>query len=234
MTGLSVQNSDVSTTHEEAVRWVTRSEESGHPWVVAHDEAGNAQTGTPPDPDYPGMEAAVVALNEMEKIPKLPTIDEIRREVLWGNLMGGGAGVEYYFGYRLPENDLGAQDWRSRELTWDYSRFALAFFYDYEIPFWDMKNADALVGNELHDNSVYCFAKPGEIYVVYLPAAGSAKLNLEGDDGQFKVRWYNPRTGGELQPGLIEEVQGGSVVNLGGPPADPQEDWVVLVKYMLR
>jgi hypothetical protein len=230
LTGLSVQNSDVSTTHEEAVRWVTRSEESGHPWVVAHDEAGNAQTGTPPDPDYPGMEAAVVALNEMEKIPKLPTIDEIRSEVLWGNLMGGGAGVEYYFGYRLPENDLGAQDWRSRELTWDYSRFALAFFYDYEIPFWDMKNADALVGNELNDNSVYCFAKPGEFYVVYLPAAGSAKLNLEGDDGQFKVRWYNPRTGGELQPGLIEEVQGGSVVNLGGPPADPQEDWVVLVK----
>ena len=51
LTGLSIQNSDVSTTHAEAVRWVTRSEESGHPWVVAHDEAGNAATGTPADPD---------------------------------------------------------------------------------------------------------------------------------------------------------------------------------------
>ena len=107
---------------------------------------------------------------------------------------------------------------------------ALDFFKDHDIPFWEMENADALVGNELHDNSVYCFAKPGEIYVVYLPATGPVKLNLDGAEGPFQVRWYNPRTGGGLQTGSIDEVQGGSVVNLGEPPADPQEDWVVLVK----
>ena len=230
LTGLSIQNSDVSTTHAEAVRWVTRSEESGHPWVVAHDEAGNAATGTPADPGYPGMKEAVAALELDEDSPKLPTIDEIRGEVLWGNLMGGGAGVEYYFGYQLPENDLGAQDWRSRELTWDYSRFALAFFHDHEIPFWEMKNADALVGNKLHDNSVYCFAKPGKIYVVYLPAAGSASLDLTGVEGKFKVKWYNPRTGGELLNGSIAEVQGGATVDLGVPPADLEKDWVALLK----
>ena len=230
LTGLSIQNSDVSTTHAEAVRWVTRSEESGHPWVVAHDEAGNAATGTPADPGYPGMKEAVAALELDEDSPKLPTIDEIRGEVLWGNLMGGGAGVEYYFGYQLPENDLGAQDWRSRELTWDYSRIALAFFHDHEIPFWEMKNADALVGNKLHDNSLYCFAKPGKIYVVYLPAAGSARLDLTGVEGKFKVNWYNPRTGGELRNGSIAEVQGGATVDLGVPPADLEKDWVALVK----
>ncbi len=230
LTGLSIQNSDVSTTHAEAVRWVTRSEESGHPWVVAHDEAGNAATGTPADPGYPGMKEAVAALELDEDSPKLPTIDEIRGEVLWGNLMGGGAGVEYYFGYQLPENDLGAQDWRSRELTWDYSRFALAFFHDHEIPFWEMINADALVGNKLHDNSVYCFAKPGKIYVVYLPAAGSASLDLTGVEGKFKVKWYNPRTGGELLNGSIAEVQGGATVDLGVPPADLEKDWVALLK----
>jgi hypothetical protein len=230
LTGLSIQNSDVSTTHAEAVRWVTRSEESGHPWVVAHDEAGNAATGTPADPGYPGMKEAVAALELDEDSPKLPTIDEIRGEVLWGNLMGGGAGVEYYFGYQLPENDLGAQDWRSRELTWDYSRIALAFFHDHEIPFWEMKNADALVGNKLHDNSLYCFAKPDKIYVVYLSAAGSARLDLTGVEGKFKVNWYNPRTGGELRNGSIAEVQGGATVDLGVPPADLEKDWVVLVK----
>jgi hypothetical protein len=144
--------------------------------------------------------------------------------------MGGGAGVEYYFGYRLPQNDLNAEDWRSRERTWDYSRIALAFFYDHEIPFWEMKNADALVGNELHDNSLYCFAKSGEIYVVYLPAAGSAELNLEGAEGPFKVSWYNPRTGVGLQNGSVAEVQGGSIVDLGKPPVDPGKDWVILVR----
>jgi hypothetical protein len=230
LTGLSIQNSDVSTTHAEAVHWVTRSEDTGHPWVVAHDEPGNAATGTPPDPDYPGMKEAVQELASDDREIKLPRIDEIRSEVLWGNLMAGGAGVEYYFGYRLPQNDLNAEDWRSRDRTWDYSRIALAFFHDHGIPFWDMKNADALVGNDLHDNSVYCFAKRGEIYAVYLPAAGSAKLDLEGAEGQLNLRWYNPRTGGGLQVGSVEEVQGGSVVELGKPPHDPGEDWVVLVR----
>lgn len=229
LTGLSIQNSDVSTTHSEAVRWVTRSEASGHPWVVAHDEPGNALTGTPPDPDYPGMKEAVEKLAQDTVKIKLPGIDEIRSEVLWGNLMAGGAGVEYYFGYRLPQNDLNAEDWRSRELTWDYSRIALAFFHDHNIPFWEMSSADALVGNDQHDNSVYAFAKPGEIYAVYLPAGGSAQLNLEGAEGPFKVRWYNPRTGGGLQKGSVGEVHGGTMVDLGEPPADPEKDWVVLV-----
>ncbi len=230
LTGLSIQNSDVSTTHAEAVHWVARSEETGHPWVVAHDEPGSAATGTPPDPDYPGMKEAVEKLAQDPTQIKLPSIDEIRSEVLWGNLMAGGAGVEYYFGYRLPQNDLNAEDWRSRDRTWDYSRIALAFFHDHGIPFWEMKNADALAGNDRHDNSVYCFAKPGEVYAVYLPAAGPVKLDLQGTDGPFDIRWYNPRTGGGLQVGQVLEIQGGSVVDLGKPPSDQGEDWVILVK----
>ena len=127
--------------------------------------------------------------------------------------------------------DLGAQDWRSRELTWDYCRFALAFFKDHDIPFWEMKNADALVGNEAHDNSIYCFAKSGEIYVVYLPLeARPASLDLGGAGGYFRVQWYNPRTGGALQEGSIAEVLGGKITDLGSPPADPTQDWVILVK----
>ena len=34
------------------------------------------------------------------------SIEDVRKQTLWGNLMAGGAGVEYYFGYQLPENDL--------------------------------------------------------------------------------------------------------------------------------
>ena len=42
--------------------------------------------------------------------------------------MAGGAGVEYYFGYWLPENDLVAENFRSRDKSWDYGRIALDFF----------------------------------------------------------------------------------------------------------
>ena len=43
-----------------------------------------------------------------------------------------------------------------------------------------MTNADVLVGNPTNDNSVFCFAKPGDVYLVYLPTGGSADLDLDG------------------------------------------------------
>jgi len=138
--------------------------------------------------------------------------------------------VEYYFGYQFPQNDLRCEDWRSRDRSWDYCRFALAFFQQNAVPFWEMKNADALVGNEPHDNSKYCFAKAGEVYVVYLPDGGASELDLAGANGAFNVKWFNPRAGGGLQDGPVTQVQGGGKVSLGHPPADPGQDWAVLVR----
>lgn len=230
LTGLSIQNSDVSDTHSEAVYWVSQSEDAGHPWVVAHDESGNAGTGTPPDDDYPGMTEAKQQLAEAENAPKLPTVPEIRSEVLWGNLLGGGAGVEYYFGYRLPQNDLGAEDWRSRAQTWKTSAIALRFFRDNDIPFWEMKNTDELVGNPEHDNSRYCMAKPGEVYIVYLPKTDAVSLDLDGIEGEFYIKWFNPREGGALQDGSVQKINGGGKADLGTPPGEGMEDWVILVR----
>ena len=76
--------------------------------------------------------------------------------------MAGGGGVEYYFGYTLPQTDLGCEDWRSRDRSWGYAGVALEFFRENRIPFWTMDCADALVGNEANDNSRYCLARPGE------------------------------------------------------------------------
>ena len=84
--------------------------------------------------------------------------------------MAGGAGVDYYFGYGLPDNDLVAENFRSRDKSWDYGRIAIDFFHSQKIPFWEMTNADGLVGNEKHDNSRYCFAKANDVYLVYLPS----------------------------------------------------------------
>lgn len=75
LTGVSIQVKawDVA---ESTHRWVTRSATSSHKWVVANDEQGPAGKGVIPDADD---------LNH----------DQIRKETLWGNLMTGGAGVEY-------------------------------------------------------------------------------------------------------------------------------------------
>jgi hypothetical protein len=154
------------------------------------------------------------------------TPDDIRKATLWGNLMAGGAGVEYYFGYQLPQNDLVCEDWRSRERSWDYARIALAFFHDQRIPFWEMRNADALVGNTKHDNSRYCLAKPGELYLVYLPMGGTTELDLSAENGGFGVKWFNPREGGVPTAKGADSLNGGGRGTLTAPSAD---DWLAVI-----
>ena len=120
-------------THQRTLKWVTESAKAGKPWVVANDEQGGADTGVPPDLGYEGYDGKKKDGNAVQ------TTDDIRKATLWGNLMAGGAGVEYYFGYQLPQNDLVCEDWRSRDKSWDYCRIALEFFRDEQ---------DSVLGNE--------------------------------------------------------------------------------------
>ena len=141
-----------------------------------------------------------------------------------GHLMADGAGVEYYFGYKFAENNLVCEDWRSRDQSWDYCAHALRFFRDQVIPFQTMTSANRLVGNDKNDNSRYCFPKPGAVYLVYLPKVSATMLDLSGQSGKFSVRWFNPRTGGEVSGGSVLQVAGGSKVDIGGPKGNANED----------
>jgi hypothetical protein len=220
LAGASLQN-PWSTAHARTLRWRNESAQAGKPWVVCNDEQNPASLGVPPDPGYKGFDGRAV---EGERSYDL---HDIRKATLWGTLLAGGAGVEYYFGYRLPENDLVCEDFRSRDQSWDYCRIALEFFHTRKIPFWEMQNADALVGNPRHDNSRYCFAKPGEVYLVYLPSGGAAELQLDsgGAAQTYLVHWFNPRTGGAPQPGGT--LRAGETAKLVAPSND---DWLAWVK----
>lgn len=223
LTGVSVQN-HWNVVHARTLKWIAASAKAAHPWVVANDEQGPASLGVPPDEGYRGFDGQ--ALDRHGPY----TLHDVRHATLWGNLMAGGAGVEYYFGYKLAQNDLVAEDFRSRDRSWDYCRIALEFFQQNDVPFWEMKNADALVGNEAHDNSRYCFAQPGKLYLVYLPKGGSADLDLSRattseSPQMFTVAWFNPREGGALQP--AGEVRSGGKATLTAPST---EDWLAVVR----
>jgi len=223
LTGTSLQNG-WNQTHQRTLKWVTESAKAGKPWVVANDEQGGADTGVPPDLGYAGYDG------KKKDGKAVQTTDDIRQATLWGNLLAGGAGVEYYFGYQLPQNDLICEDFRSRDKSWDYCRIALDFFREHRIPFWEMKNANALIGNEKNDNSKYCLAKPGELYLVYLPKGGTTELDLRSATGSFSVKWFNPRHGGALAAGAVKSVAGGAKISVGQPPTDAGADWLVVVR----
>ncbi|HUS34475.1 MAG TPA: DUF5060 domain-containing protein [Verrucomicrobiae bacterium] len=223
LTGVSLQNG-WDNAHQRTLKWITESTRAGRPWVVANDEQNPADLGVPPDPGYRGHSGHA----PIGKTGKTYNLDDIRKHTLWGTLLAGGAGVEYYFGYTLPENDLNCEDWRSRDKSWDACRIALEFFRDHKIPFWEMTNADELIGNPNHDNTCYCFAKPNELYLVYLPTGGECTLNLSGAQRDFSLAWFNPREGGPLQQGAIQQSTDQNVTF--APPSPADKDWLAVIR----
>jgi hypothetical protein len=240
LTGISLQNG-WNQSHQRTLKWIQESDKAGKPWVVAHDEQNPAGLGVPQDPGYKGTDGIAIEKNKKKEnattgdVKSRPyNLHDIRKLCLWGNIMAGGAGVEYYFGYALPENDLVCEDFRSRDKSWDFCRIALEFFPANQIPFWQMQNADALVGNIRNDNSKYCLAQPDAEYLIYLPNGGSTELDLSAATGDFSVKWFNPRAGGELQSGSVKSVAAGGKVTLGNSPSDPQQDWAILLRKQSR
>lgn len=205
--GPSIQTNLPSFSHEVTKIWRKKSAEAGKAWIVNIDEIGHHSRGVDPDDRVDNNQ------------------DTVRANVLWGNLMAGGGGVEWYFGYLNHNNDLGCEDWRSRDRMWEYTKYGLDFFNNH-LPFDEMQSRDELMADKAH----FCFAKEGAVYAVYMPFGGSADLDLSGQSGSYEIKWYNPRTGGDLQDGTITSVEGGARVSLGDPPAEPGRDWAVLVR----
>ena len=213
LTGVSMQ-AFKEKVHEETLKWVGRSKSNNKPWIVANDEQAGGKVGVAADADYNGNRGT-----------REDNQDEIREEVLWGNLMAGGAGVEYYFGYQTGETDLTCEDYRSRENMWEYTDYALDFFGQY-VPYWQMDGDDGLT----ETTKDFVFAKKGEIYVIYLKeGAETTTLDLGNNNKTFQVKWYDPRNGGDLKNGSVTSIQGSGKKSIGTAPNNTNKDWVVLI-----
>lgn len=208
LTGFSLQTnrSDFANVHNQTKNYIDRSVAAGKPWVVACDEPGDASHALVPDSDDANH-------------------DNARKNGLWGCIMAGGAGLEWYFGYQHDHSDLTCNDFRSRDRFWDVCRYCLAFFNNYGIPFWDMTNDNSLSSNA----DSYCLYKPDHTYVVYLKNGGTTNLNLTGATGAFLVKWFDPRNGDPPRDGSVTSVNAGGTVNLGTAPTATSQDWAILV-----
>ncbi len=203
--GPSMQIGNPLRVHERIKKWVNESENAGKRWLVNLDEIGQHWKGVLPD-----------SFDE--------THDTIRHECLWGTLLAGGSGVEWYFGYRYPQTDLTCEDFRSRDNWWNQSTIATQFIQQF--PLEELFSADELVNNK----DAFCLAKPGEIYIIYLPAgAVNASIKLNGERA-YSVKWFNPRVGGELKTGNVQTVKDNGWKKIGNPPADSDKDWVVVIQ----
>ena len=209
LTGASLQLSeeDFIDVHPRVLKWMKNADAAGKKWAIAVDEPGKAKIALLPDDEDSNH-------------------DDARGNALWGTLLAGGYGVEWYFGYASPHSDLTCQDYRSRDLFWDQNKHAKLFFENY-LPFWEMQPSDELTT----DPESFCFSKPDEVYVVYLhPGKETTSLNLGNSGKSFTIQWYDPRNGGDLMDGSVKTVNASGTVALGNPPKDKDKDWVVLVR----
>jgi hypothetical protein len=208
LTGFSLQThkADFSHVFPATLHWINASVKAGKPWVVACDEPGDHEHSLRPAGD------------------EGQSWNDGRINALWGNLMAGGAGCEFYFGYKHAHSDLTCQDFTTRDGFWDFCRHALHFFRDHSIPFHEMKNRNDLVADGHR-----CLSRPGRLHLVQLPRGGPAILDLSKESGTWQVRWFDPRRGGDLQTGSIPTVQAGARSDLGPPPSQSDLDWIVLV-----
>ncbi|MEL6256993.1 MAG: DUF5060 domain-containing protein, partial [Bacteroidota bacterium] len=125
-TGASVQTG-ISNVHRDIVNWVQESAAAGKPWVVANDEQGGANIGVHVDP------------NDRKKV---------REEVIWGTLLGGGSGFEYYYGYQSGCSDLNCEDHRTRDEKYTDAAYALTFFEEYMMKYLpEVESADGEVSD---------------------------------------------------------------------------------------
>jgi len=202
--GPSLQTS-VDDVYSETIKWRKISADNGRKWVVCSDEIGPASTGAKPDADDPEH-------------------NDIRQKVLWGNLMGGGGGVEWYFGYEFPDNDLNCENWRSRDLLWDQTRVALHFFKNHlPVPLDQFEPSEYLLTTE----NGYALSSTNTFVIFFFEGANRVlKLDPHVD---YEVMWYNPREGGDLVAGNKTMVTGSETTDLGTPPNTPEKDWVAMI-----
>jgi len=211
LTGASLQTNkaDFTNVHSRVIKVLKEAKAAGKVWAVACDEPGDATHSLITDEEDPEHFDA-------------------RTNGLWGAMLAGAWGTEWYFGYKHPHSDLTCQDYRSRDKFWDMARICLDFFAKNNLPVDKMTNTDDLISNK----EDYCYSLEGDTYVILLKKGGEASLDLKNNTGSFSIKWYDPRNGGELQEGKIKSVQGGSKQSLGNPPQDIEKDWVVLVQKM--
>nr|WP_136251332.1 DUF5060 domain-containing protein [Ningiella ruwaisensis] len=182
--GMSFQIDNRLQAFDEIAKWRKLSAENGankgHGWAITMDEIGMWHTGAKIDADD-------------------PTHDSLRRYALWGTLMAGATGVEWYFGAHQPHNDLSSEDFRQRENLWKQTKIAADFFN--ALPLTSLKPVVAANG---------LFEATGDgFHLVYYGAEqlNNAEINLSLPMGSFSMTWLDPITG--------EEVEGNELVTDG-------------------
>jgi hypothetical protein len=139
----------------------------------------------------------------------------------WLNFTSGGTmGVVYGAGglwnWKLFQDEQGWPDWANSNVSWkeaiqlpgaDYVGYLAKALAGVDIV--DISLRHDLAGGQL------CLAKPGEVYIVYLPEGG--EVTLAGVSGTLQYRWFDPVKGEFMSEGTAESADNTFSSNISSP-----------------
>lgn len=154
--------------------------------------------------------AAPTIATSFDETGKIASEDrEISRRIVWSVYTGGG---------NFEMHTLPLSDYRDFSAHFDDMQRARAFVE--ALPFYQMQPVNELVV----DGEGTLFARPGLVYVAYLPQGGTIDIDLAATASTFEASWFDPRTGATQGAG---SVNGGATRSFVAPDT---EDWVLLLQ----
>jgi len=151
-----------------------------------------------------------------------PESADALRRAAWGIAMAGGyqtAGETARRGTNIrPDTGGGWMNGRGDDTMTMFQGYGhiLDFFTSFE--WWKTEPHDELV-----NNGNYCLAKPGEIYAIYLPQAGSVTVQLE--PGRYQAAWWSATTGEKIPLPAVDAA----TTWWTSPRAPGNNDWALLL-----
>jgi Domain of unknown function (DUF5060)/Putative collagen-binding domain of a collagenase len=201
--GVSLHSSN-DLAQAETLKWISRSASEGRKWIVSVDQQADVNEGVKPDSNS--------------------NMDVIREKVLYGNLMAGGAGVQYFFGLSFSDSDLDAETFKSRSRVWAQSKIALDFFKT--LPLINMSSQNGWLIDNGTDSVLA--SNDFKTIVYYKTSTSSTQIMDFPNPGvRYALTWYNPQTG--VKSTRASAVKSGAGVTLPKPPSQQTSDWVALM-----
>lgn len=212
--GPSIQIGDIKSDanhrdmpYQISRKWLAESQAHNHLWFVTFTEASGSGAPTPN--------------SDVSKAQRV--------NWMWGSVMGGGAGFEWYL--KNPgaghAYDLAVEDLREFDQYWEQTGHFVKFFNDilqnqFKINLHSLNETNGVTST----NNDWVLSDSGNAYLIFLRDGGTTNIQLPNAD-TYNIHWFNPRTG-ELSSG--NQLHGAGTHSIGTAPTDSNMDWAVVIK----
>ncbi|MBP6385644.1 MAG: DUF5060 domain-containing protein, partial [Pseudarcicella sp.] len=155
------------------------------------------------------------------------SVSNFTRNVLWGNLIGGGAGTMWYGG---SVGDFQTENYRRYKSLHHWSKTAVVdIFQKLQLPFWEMSPKDSLATPVSKHQAL---AYKDSLYVVYTKDAKDLNIQFNLDSTvSYSLRWFSPT---DARKSFYEDtIFAGENIKISSPNLENPKDLILILTKII-